>query len=195
MKITVSVMPKTYNFIKVWLAAAKSQDPFYKFLCFFLSFNHLYSKYRALHIDEDQDEHDMSVITRFLADTFEKMKAKGLVYKLPNELNWKSGGSGCCLTREVKILAEPELEWKSTEPYIETALANEGVVRDSDNWNVIKIFLRIYKIRCNLFHGNKSPCNKRDVQKVEESCVVLGSFLRKYLDCGLYEEENVSQYD
>jgi len=87
------------------------------------------------------------------------------------------------------VLAEPELQWVDTERYIETALANEGVVRNSTEWDLIKVFLRIYKIRCNLFHGDKRLTDKDDVARVSDSCVVLESFLRWYVDCGLYMPE------
>ncbi len=39
------------------------------------------------------------------------------------------------------------------------------------------VFLRIYQVRCNLFHGDKDPNRKRDVDLVKASADVLEKFL------------------
>jgi len=193
MKIIVSEreedVPRRYDFLDEWMKVAEGRHLFFRFFCYFLSFNHLYSKDNCLHADENEDSHDMPVITRFLVRTLKRACDKGCpTYHYPEgfELDKSS------LSKHVRVLAEPELRWVDTECYIETAMANESVARDSDEWNLIKVFLRIYKIRCNLFHGDKTPTDVNDVARVSDSCVVLESFLRWYLDCKLYVPEKVS---
>ena len=177
-----------YDFLGEWMKVAEDRNLFFRFFCYFLSFNHLYSKDNCLHADENNDPHDMPKITRFLVRAFRQARDRGSQkYRFPNDFDFGK----CTLQKHVRVLAEPELLWKDTEPYIETALANEGVVRGSEEWNLIKIFLRIYKIRCNLFHGDKSPADANDVARVSDSCVILESFLRWYVECGLYVPEKI----
>lgn len=192
MTITVNKVkehvPSSYDFLGEWMRIAEDRNLFFRFFCYYLSFNHLYSKYNCLYADENDDPHDMPKIARFLVRAFKQARDRGSQkYRFPENFDFGK----CTLQKHVRVLAEPELRWVDTEPYIETALANEGVARNSDEWEVIKIFLRIYKIRCNLFHGDKSPADVNDVERVSDSCVILESFLRWYVECGLYVPEKI----
>ena len=43
------------------------------------------------------------------------------------------------------------------------------------------LLLSIYQVRCNLFHGGKSPDNKRDLRLVESSAEIMNGYLRVLL--------------
>jgi hypothetical protein len=43
------------------------------------------------------------------------------------------------------------------------------------------LLLSVYQVRCNLFHGGKSPDNRRDLKLVESSAEIMGGYLRVLL--------------
>ena len=43
------------------------------------------------------------------------------------------------------------------------------------------LLLSVYQVRCNLFHGGKSPDNKRDLKLVESSAEIMNGYLRVLL--------------
>lgn len=44
---------------------------------------------------------------------------------------------------------------------------------DDKRAKIIALFMLMYQVRCNLFHGNKSPGSHRDIRLVEQSVAVL----------------------
>ena len=55
----------------------------------------------------------------------------------------------------------------------------------TDSYDFKQFIKIIYRVRCNLFHGNKTPLNDGDCQIVENAFKLLNMFLTR-----LYEEEN-----
>ncbi|GHU37694.1 hypothetical protein FACS1894105_10270 [Clostridia bacterium] len=49
-----------------------------------------------------------------------------------------------------------------------------------------EVFLNIYQVRCNLFHGSKAMDTQRDHRLVYTSAVTLEIFLEKWLDKARY---------
>jgi len=45
----------------------------------------------------------------------------------------------------------------------------------------ISLLLSVYQVRCNLFHGGKSPDNRRDLKLVESSAEIMNGYLRVLL--------------
>lgn len=43
------------------------------------------------------------------------------------------------------------------------------------------LLLSVYQVRCNLFHGGKSPDNRRDLKLVESSAEIMNGYLRVLL--------------
>ena len=46
----------------------------------------------------------------------------------------------------------------------------------------IKLFLQIYQVRCNLFHGSKSMYLERNKELVTDSCIILEDFLKRVFE-------------
>lgn len=49
------------------------------------------------------------------------------------------------------------------------------------NNDIMAIFMGIYQVRCNLFHGSKKDLD-RDRYLIEESCILLEDFLEQYFN-------------
>ena len=45
------------------------------------------------------------------------------------------------------------------------------------NWRVVYAFTKVYRARCNLFHGDKHVTDEKDLLLVETSCELLRRFL------------------
>lgn len=55
-------------------------------------------------------------------------------------------------------------------------------LEDVENGNIVSIFLMIYQIRCNLFHGGKELYVDRNKKLVKEANEILKQFLEKYME-------------
>ena len=55
---------------------------------------------------------------------------------------------------------------------------NIDEIRNND---IMAIFMGIYQVRCNLFHGSKKDLD-RDRCLIEESCILLEDFLEQYFN-------------
>lgn len=55
-------------------------------------------------------------------------------------------------------------------------------LEDLKQGNIFSIFMAIYQIRCNLFHGGKCIRNENDVNIVSDANNILKQFLEKYLE-------------
>lgn len=55
-------------------------------------------------------------------------------------------------------------------------------LEDLKQGNIFSIFMAIYQIRCNLFHGGKCIRNENDVNIVSDANDILKQFLEKYLE-------------
>ena len=51
--------------------------------------------------------------------------------------------------------------------------------------DTVKLFLQIYQVRCNLFHGSKSMRTDRNKVLEEDSCKILHDFLMRIINDGL----------
>lgn len=54
----------------------------------------------------------------------------------------------------------------------------ESVKNDYGARRMKSLFLTMYQVRCNLFHGSKSPYNERDLQLVKSSAEILENYLK-----------------
>lgn len=103
--------------------------------------------------------------------------------------------SAKCILLHPVIEGRQELDEKQTHPHFsgtvnindeEPPLLKYDLVntmkteRDKDIQLRLKlqmVFLRIYQVRCNLFHGEKDPNNENDIACVKDSADVLEKFL------------------
>ena len=70
-------------------------------------------------------------------------------------------------------------EWKRLVCDSRSGIIKKYILEEENQ--VIRLFLSIYQIRCNLFHGSKWMCSKRDTQLVKESADVLQDFLQRQI--------------
>lgn len=70
---------------------------------------------------------------------------------------------------------DPDELWKS--------IANG---RNNSTQRAIDLLLTIYQVRCNLFHGSKSPNDDRDLKLVEASAEIMHEYLKRLLSDNYY---------
>jgi len=70
-------------------------------------------------------------------------------------------------------------EWKRNVRDPRNGKVKKYIIEENDK--TIKLFLLIYQIRCNLFHGSKWMISKRDNDLVRESVDVLQDLLQRII--------------
>ena len=71
-------------------------------------------------------------------------------------------------------------DWKNPVQDARTGKIKDYIIKEKDK--IIQLFLQIYQVRCNLFHGSKSMMNDRNRVLVEDSCKVLCDFLNRIIN-------------
>ena len=97
----------------------------------------------------------------------------------------------------VKAYVEKKIsKWDDYHPFLSLNQEWKWPVRDDKKGDVksyikneeddtVKLFLQIYQVRCNLFHGSKSMRTDRNKVLVEDSCKILHDFLIRIINVGL----------
>lgn len=167
------------KFLEQWMAWGAAVDgDMYKFFCYFTAFNFLYS-----HCCEE-DCGDCNLVE----NRYEQCKKLRGIDKTPP----KAGGEQCMicqtinsvltggnnfdpfkgiLTEDSEIIKQPVHSMNRNKPQIQV------IYNDCKLLNVQKLFLNIYYVRCNLYHGSKAMYSDRDKALVKESAKVLKYFL------------------
>ena len=131
----------------------KQDDFFMRFMMHWIAFNWLYSEY----YDEDIKEHD--AIESFCAINMKKLS-------------------------QYDAFSSPFIEVFRNKP-VGDRTGVRKIHRDRCNLlnqkNITALFLTIYQVRCNLFHGSKSIHNQRDIELVSSSAEILGEYLKVLL--------------
>jgi len=87
------------------------------------------------------------------------------------------------------LLVSSNKEYKTALEYLKThSLKGRGVkeLSDINNFNMVLTF--IYKIRCNLFHGEKYESNTRDKRLVENAYLILLNVIKDRLESKFQEK-------
>ncbi len=81
----------------------------------------------------------------------------------------------------------PEIQVFLEEPVRDMKFKNdredrwESLKHGTRKQKLISLFLSMYQVRCNLFHGDKSLRIERDVRLIESSSVILENYLKTVL--------------
>lgn len=153
-------MSKERDLGREWfeLGLKNSGDPFVKFIMHWIAFNWLYN----FHDDKREVDKIRSFCKHYIS-TLRKYDAYSTEeVKLFLEKPIMNGHTGC-IEKPQENRYNQILNSKSIPHLIET----------------------LYQVRCNLFHGSKSSADKRDVDVVTASSVLLEGYLKVY-----FEEKN-----
>ena len=140
------------DFISSWLEKGNHDENEYnKFFSYYVALNYLYNH------NFEEESNEKVRLTLFIAETLGQFGFKIDMQNYP-------------------VLIEKQ---------INNTLKNKPckyykLERVKQN-NLIDIFLMIYQIRCNLFHGGKELLADRDLNLVAESNQILKLFLEEYL--------------
>ena len=157
------------NFLREWISRGEisSSNEEYSqvatFFCYFIAFNYLYNTF-SYNVYRDTKCRESEQIKRFV--DFCTGAGKGFITKLEAFNPFP--------------LLPPDAE-------IFSQVKNMRYCKNSNKQNfelhksINDLFLNIYQVRCNLFHGSKAMVSLRDKNLVKESNIVL----KHLLDCFL----------
>lgn len=184
-KITVSPPNGTYNFVKEWMSYAdeEGRNLFFKFFCYFLAFNHLYDSVDLWDREErkrlsGQDRiSDLDKVLAFLK--------YALISENGKRLDVTVSDKDCAVLSSVKWHNPRNNRWQRDDPR-ECREIEEQVIKSNDaKWKTLLALAKVYRVRCNLFHGEKHVTDDRDRKLVECSNNLLCAFLQACADRGL----------
>ena len=203
------------NFVEQWMVRANTKDIFLKFFVYFLALNYLYEEdHKKNHSYNNSSEKrtESEKLLSFLKTVYYNQtdsKYSNIANVLVNdefnvlfsvERNKRENKS--LNAQSLKYMLPKRVfeknEWTDGEP---EAVLDDGCVKDINKFKTLVAFYKIYRIRCNLFHGHKQSANPRDIELVEKANELLESFLLACIKDGLgffnYEEEkqNTSSCD
>ena len=164
----------------------ENNDPFFvKFMTLWVAFNQIYSKFSGE--DEkpkservqimkclEKDEEDQ-LLTR---DLFDSIFASPFIKVFKND----------------PVCSYDRLEKKFIPDSFKN---NETVNNENEQWQerIKALFMMIYQVRCNLFHGSKEVSNPRDVKLVKCAGEILEMYLegtsnRPFMEYNMVSKEN-----
>jgi len=177
------------NLIDDWLKVADSDtaDSFFEFFCRFVTLNHLYFPFASKqHYDKNRGRYVENGERRGLEEFLKRSLRQLPRFEIPSELDELYEP-----VQDVKSVRQGGIEaGRLTEGgenkavgYAEK-MSGLGSQDERHDWLVIMLFLRVYQVRCNLFHGEKNRGKPRDVKLVAESALILKAFLQWFLRYG-----------
>lgn len=168
-----------HSFIKHWKETGdKETDDVHRFVCYFIIFNYLYEAHcYQNHINCGRCKRNgykcESCSERIRIRKMLKDCRTILGENFINALNLS--GDSELIIKEVQEVRNGELIDNKYDNTID--IENIGDFQEID-----KLFMNIYQVRCNLFHGKKSMMMERDKGLVRESADVLQHFLNAYIN-------------
>jgi len=168
----------------------RENSVFFRFFCCYLAFNHLYSNYYRKWRNAVPDW--KKGVDYFLKSTREREGGRQAYRYVEREALMRF------VDRALKVLAEeghrfslPEADnamhhevWNTEKDVEDECVADitkeiERVKDDGEKirLQIIRCFLRIYQVRCNLFHGGKSVASEGDRRKVVDAASYLERFM------------------
>ena len=184
------------HFVNIWLEHRKTtEDPFFRFMCSFIAFNHLFTS----------TDKAAGLPGRYKSRTHAEQLIVPLIFKSLNAFKEKTP----CVSFSLDFSELPQMKetiWEGNDlgkpkPFHERCpngspcldyrekYSNYASVEDSQ-WDIVDLFIKIYKVRNNLFHGWKTPDGPWDTTShtgwntrwVAESDLVLHQYLRAMLN-------------
>jgi hypothetical protein len=165
-------------FAREWFSLLQEKEPqganpimveISKFFSAFVAFNCLYTPLRECTTDDSKRIPETTAIKMLIEQELEKPRKNKRRFSLSQAYS-KIPHSEKEITKGVSRYDVSFGEW--TEEICDSTLKS-----------VEKVFLRIYAVRCNLFHGMKLPySDERDRKLVIESRYILEAFLEWCLD-------------
>lgn len=167
-------MPKFLEQWQEW--GAEIQGDVFKFFCYYTAFNFLYNHWdstcRNCNFVEDQRRLCELYKLRGGTSRFsEKCKICNTVRNVLEDNREFNPFQEGILTNTSEIITQPVRSINTGNPTIQVTYG------DCSLMNIQKLFLNIYYIRCNLYHGSKAMHSDRDKALVKESAAVLEYFL------------------
>ena len=171
------------KFLYQWMdLGAMVEGDMYKFFCYFTVFNFLYNYYRDddcdnCNLKENQNEQCMAL--RGINTLPQRaIGEQCMIYKTINSVlkDGEFNPFGDILTEESEIIKKP------VRSMMKGKLAKKVDYNDTSVLNIQKLFLNIYYVRCNLYHGSKAMDCGRDIALVKESAKVLEKFLKYVIE-------------
>ncbi len=152
----------------------EKNDPFFvKFMTLWIAFNQIYSKFSREVPNKDKDGTHHSEAKQIKECLNNDIKT-GLLKKELFEQIFTSPF--------IKIFeAKPVCRYNITEKeFVEDSYKNNETVRNiKEKWQerIKALFMMMYQVRCNLFHGSKKTSEPRDVKLVQCSGEILEIYL------------------
>lgn len=138
--------------LRWWKKSQKEDDVFDRFICLWIAFNALY----GIKSGSNQDQ-IKSLIEELYDDAYDIILENIDFFYTP-----------------IKNL-NPSIRRLDTSNYIRELKASSNN-RDK----LVQLMYCIYQVRCNLFHGGKTPDSDRDYKVVRNACKILQQFFDIY---------------
>ena len=192
MKIECNELQRdSYDFVSEWMKHADivTDDPFFRFVCYYIAFNHLYNsrelwdEERKNTIRERERKTNRRAYERDCICAFLRKWARKLSFSVSNEEFSLLGG----VRRDA-----PDLENDADEKKrVMRCLGAYGYGLDDEEKKVTFVLIKIYHARCNLFHGEKHVTSARDKRIAECSAEVLKRLLEEVVHQKIYSIEHL----
>ncbi len=164
----------------------ENNDPFFvKFMTLWVAFNQIYSKFSG---EEKKPKSERVQIMKCLEkDEEDKLLTKELFDSIFASPFIK-------VFKDDSVCSYDRLEKKFIPDSFEN---NKTVKNENEQWQerIKALFMMIYQVRCNLFHGSKEVSNPRDVKLVKCAGEILEMYLegtsnRPFMEYNMVTKEN-----
>ena len=168
-------------------ALTTGDDSFARFMMHWIAFNFEYGKYRKRKPDGDWNS-ERERIARLCADKYDALRNYDPFTENPTEVNELIELPVLSGWRNPEEQEEPQLPPNRLKPHEMWADELWGVLRldrHSSRYHDIRrtqcLLLTLYQVRCNLFHGSKSPEFMRDRTLVKDAAIIMQRYMEALL--------------
>ncbi len=143
-------------------------DIAFRFIAYWIAFNSFYSKYSLMKNERDQ-------ITNYISKNYDSYFNNIIDFETDPEME---------IFKKLPVLSgtyRPRRDCVKSNKYsvLFNDLNNPTLPEEK---RMEALFLTIYQVRCNMFHGSKTPEPERDYQLVDSSQKILEKVLRKLIE-------------
>ena len=160
-------------------ASKENENYFVRFMMYWVAFNWLYEEYRKYSEDTKDSEY-----TKDFEDTKGCKDEKLIIQKFLDDNDQRN----LIALESLNIFTNPQyqqaIDVLTEEPIVDArTFKPKRYYKDQvvNNESILDLIYIIYHIRCNLFHGAKSPSAPRNGALVEAAATILDVFLKKLL--------------
>ncbi|MCQ2578046.1 MAG: hypothetical protein MJ176_05900 [Treponema sp.] len=165
--------------LNTWLKfGMEHNDPFFvKFMTLWFAFNKEYSKFPGVVEKELRDgstkkqkDVEYAKIKEFCEKNMDKLlSVHDLIFKSPLIIIFKE--------KPVEDMKSVK-KWKDNKNESHQEKYYKDLIKGTSKQQTIAIFQMMYQVRCNLFHGSKTPNMERDLNLVRNSGEILEIYLK-----------------